>query len=86
MREADVMGDTTFWAMSNRTGSQQKGVSIIMLFLFDLTQLHMRYFNFPLVDHPFGPFIRVDFEAFNWKTQIKVFSCKKSPLVTNGGE
>lgn len=36
-----------------------------MLFLFDLTQLHMRYFNFPQVDHPFGPFIRVDFEAFN---------------------
>lgn len=36
-----------------------------MLFLFDLTQLHMRYFNFLLVDHPFGPFIRVDFEAFN---------------------
>lgn len=38
-----------------------------MLFLFDLTQLHMRYFNFPLVDHRFGPFIRVDFEAFKLK-------------------
>lgn len=36
-----------------------------MLFLFDLTQLHMGYLNFPQVDHPFGPFIRVGFEAFN---------------------
>lgn len=56
----------------------------MFLFLFDLTELHGCYFDFALVRHLFDPFNRVDFEVL--EVQIKVFSCKKVPLVRYQGK